>query len=242
MRVDEVAANVEHFTVRRDGPRARAVHTLVLSAVTEAEAGLAEVVRAARRHHIRWVVVHAAADAAALLAGPLGREVDRFVAVASASSPAPPAGVVVSVPLDAATVAALPDVVGALRGARQVVFTWPFPAPGAQPPPPAAEVLAAVRRVAPALDGVPWALRGVPPCVWGPELRSRLAPEARRSANRFYVDAEHQLDGALVFFPDVVAWAKPDACRACALDTRCDGVVGAWLDHGLLPPLEPIDA
>jgi hypothetical protein len=238
LTIDEVARNVEHFTVRREGPRARAVHTLVLSAVGDADARqLAAIVREARDHHIRRVVVHAARDVVAVREGPLGHAADQVVAVVDGSSDEPvPAGVLASVPLNEATVAELPSLLPRLASAAEVVFTWPFPVPGSPPPPPAPTCMAAVRSVAPRLT-VPWGVKGLPVCVWGDDVP--FAP--RRTSNRFYVDAEHQLADALMFFPDVVAWAKPDTCRRCRVDVHCDGAVGAWLDQGLLPRLEPLE-
>ena len=45
---------------------------------------------------------------------------------------------------------------------------------------------------------------------------------------------------ALLFFPGVVRFAKPDVCRFCAAATRCDGVIAAWLDRGLAGVLRPL--
>ena len=36
----------------------------------------------------------------------------------------------------------------------------------------------------------------------------RPSPQARRTTNRYYVDADHQCDEALMFFPDVVRFFK----------------------------------
>ena len=245
LRLAEVARNVRYFTVEREGPRARAVRTLVLSGVSAdvpAQRALAEVVTVAREGHVGHVVVHAEADAVpAIRAGALGGAVDDVVSVVSPTSAACPADATASVRLDQATVDALDAVVERVARARRVVFTWPFPVPGAVPPPAAAVVMAALRRV---VGRVPSpSLKGLPPCAWGdrnaPELQE-LFGRVGRTRNRFYVDAEHQLGDALVFFPDLVRWTKSDRCRRCAVDTRCDGVVGAWYDRGLAGALEPL--
>lgn len=245
MDVSEVVANVRHFTVDRDGPRARAVTTLVLSGVHEGFDALAGVVAAARPSaagHVGHVVVHVeAAHAEAVLASALGREADDVVCVVGASGPACPRGITASVRLDEATLAALPSVVERTSAARRVVFTWPFPVPGAAPPPAAGEV---VRALTPWVEQVPRpTLKGLPPCAWGQPVAPSMRPlfeRVARTRNRFYVDAEHQLDRALTFFPDLVRWTKSDVCRRCRVDTRCDGVVGAWYDRGLAGRLEPL--
>jgi len=237
LTVAEVAANVRYFTVQREGPRSRAVTRLVLSGVSEADEALAEVVRQARSHHIEHVVVHCADDAAAVAGGPLGAVADEVVAALSTTSAAPcPAGMTASIALTAEALADLPRLVARAAAARRLVFTWPFPVPGAPPPPPAAACVGALMALPPRAGG--WAVKGLPPCVW-PGGAAPFVPW--RTSNRFYVDADHQLAQALVFFPDVVRWAKPDTCRRCAVDVQCDGVVGAWLDRGLLPPLEPLE-
>ena len=80
---------------------------------------------------------------------------------------------------------------------------------------------------------------GLPPCV-DREASVASLEASRRTTNRFYVDAEHQLDRALSFFPDLVRFAKPDSCRFCRADSSCDGVAAAWLEAGLAGPLEPL--
>jgi len=255
LTLSEVADNVRHFTTHRQGPRARAVHALVLSGVYEGYAELAELVRSVRAppgasaraadRFVRHVVVHAEASRAPqILASPLGGVVDDLVSVIHAGNHgACPPGTTASVRLDHETLAALPQVVRRVQQAGRVVFTWPFPVPGAAPPPPNDTVVQALVGV---VDGVPSpSLKGLPPCGWGSPIPEGLAPlvdEVRRTRNRFYVDAEHQLDQALVFFPDLVQWTKSDRCRCCRIDARCDGVVGAWYDRGLAGAMEPLDA
>ena len=126
------------------------------------------------------------------------------------------------------------------RGARSpdlVVLTWPYPG-GAQPPHAsdcARPVESAIARLRAA--GIRVGLKGLPLCALAPAARE---PELTwRSGNRWYVDADHQLDRALLFFPQVVHLARRDACRFCALTSRCDGVAEAWLDAALVS-LEPI--
>ena len=63
--------------------------------------------------------------------------------------------------------------------------------------------------------GVQVDLKGLPSCYLG-----ELAALNRRSANRWYVDADHQLDQALMFFPDVVSFHKDEAEARAELDRQ----------------------
>jgi hypothetical protein len=87
-----------------------------------------------------------------------------------------------------------------------------------------------------ALEGLPWTIKGLPACVLPEGLRGRIG----RTSNRWYVDAERQRDRALLFVPDVLAFAKREACRFCDLDARCDGVAERWLLDGLVGALRPL--
>ncbi len=127
--------------------------------------------------------------------------------------------------LVAATVAADPE---------RVVLTWPFP-PG-KPPASAVQAAQTLSDVAPLLGDRPWGVKGLPACRLGPH-RDRLW----RSGNRWYVDADHQNEHALLFFPSVVRFDKADDCRFCAYDDRCDGAPADWIRAGIVGPLEPID-
>jgi len=139
--------------------------------------------------------------------------------------------------LDAAALGSLDATVGALERVRpeRAVFTWPLP-PSAEPPSAArvAEAIAAVA-VPGRLAQVPWGIKGLPAC-----RLDGLADRLWRSANRWYVDAEHQGDAALLFFPEVLRFAKSDVCRFCSLDGSCDGAPEAWLRAGLAGSLSPV--
>ncbi len=121
---------------------------------------------------------------------------------------------------------------------RMVSFTYPFPVDGsvaAEVPPPAA-VMAALGRVLPGLmaAGVQVDIKGLPRCYLGP-----WAACARRTGNRWYVDADHQTAGALLFFPDVVAFFKGEDCRFCTADAACDGFFATYLRRPGFPELRP---
>jgi hypothetical protein len=83
--------------------------------------------------------------------------------------------------------------------------------------------------------GVRVAVKGLPACYLG-----EWKHLAGRTANRWYVDADHQLDRALLFFPDVVAFHKGEACRFCPADGACDGFFATYLRRPGFPPLRPL--
>lgn len=230
----ELIDNVRHMTEGQRGPRAHPCDALVLSGVpADRVPGLAPVIDAARGWGIRHITLHTAG------------------AVAAASLALDAVGAVVRCPDDVARLRAWPVArhtavlllddaatfdacVGALDGVGAVAVTWPFPPLAPLPFEGVAPRLDALARARGAAD---WVIKGLPACLVGAH-----ADRVRRSRNRFLVDADHQLAGARLFFPDVVRWAKTDACRFCARDLSCDGVAREWLDGGVLPKLEPIPA
>jgi hypothetical protein len=245
---EELLRNLRHFTEGRRGPRTLPVHTLVLSGVAPTRAaGVARAVEEGRGLGLTRVVLHAEHQRLPAITGsPLGALVDATVlrvrrpeqAEALTSLPGEAHAVIV---LDDELLADPGPLLRAVLSRRpaRVTLSWPFP--GAAVPPPAARVVEALR---PHLDDLagPWGLKGLPLCAL---LALRgvvhdLHERVWRSGNRFYVDADHQLDEALVFFPDVVRFAKRDACRFCTVDGRCDGVAAEWLAQGLAGPLIPV--
>lgn len=242
----EVQDNVDHFTRKRRGPRTTPCHALVLSGVRlDERPDLAPILDDARSAGVTRVVLHLGpGDRDRLLRSPIGRRVDAVAIVvrdetdladvaALRSGPAVTAVVL----LDEHGLSRLDNLAAGLArvGPQRVVLTWPFPPAAA--PPHAARVAAALPTALATLDAaaVPCHVKGLPACVLGAVGPERVA----RSANRWYVDAAHQKDGALLFFPDVVRFAKADVCRFCAWGDRCDGAPSAWLDRGLPGPLRP---
>jgi hypothetical protein len=255
MPTAEVEANLRHFATA--GTRGLAVDALVLSGVgAAARPDLADIVACARGLGIRRVTLHAGVEDLEALA-PAALPVDLVVlplqpgeggamlaAGARALRSAREAGVAVA----ATTVlspAALPMLASVARVAavgpvRSLTFTFPFPVDGsaASDVPPAARAVAALREVVPAAEaaGLRVAIKGLPLCYLGP-----LARLSDRTANRWYVDADHQLDRALRFFPDVVAFHKDEQCRFCPLDARCDGFFATYLRRPGFGPLRPVE-
>ncbi len=72
---------------------------------------------------------------------------------------------------------------------------------------------------------------GIPPCL---TKRANL----KQTSNRWYVDADHQKEKALLFFPDLLRYYKSDSCRFCKLNTQCDGFFRQYLTESVqLRPL-----
>lgn len=227
---DEIRANIERFTTARDTPRTRPCNRLVLSGLS-GRVPHPEVVSFARSHGVERVVLHGRAPA---LEGHVDAVAVRCRDAGEASGPDHTPWTAI-VPLTFDTIAGLDALVAALcvRRPTRVVLSWPFPADEVRLAP-LDSAVASARRALEALDtaGLPAVLRGLPPCLDG--------SDEGRTDNRFYVDADHQLDRALLWVPDVVQYRKPDSCRVCRKSPVCDGVVAAWLDRGVVGPLEPI--
>jgi hypothetical protein len=247
----EVTANILHFTAASS--RGQPVDALVFSGQgVPARSDLPALVALARVRGVNRVTLHVGVEDLVGLAvvpgvdhhvlpvrlGPGGAAAE---ALAAAFAGARAAGVPVSANVPLAT-PSLPTAADAAElalagGAASVTFTYPFPTGGAEAPPPVADAVAALVRAVPRVEnaGVAVAVKGLPACWLGP-----LARHLRRSANRWYVDADHQLDAALLFFPGVVAFAKADPCRFCAADAACDGFFPAWAGRAAEPPLRPV--
>ena len=121
-------------------------------------------------------------------------------------------------------------------GIDRLVLTWPLVAK--EVPPHVQSILERLDGVIRACDvaQIPVGLKGFPLCVLG-EYSSR----AWRSKNRYYVDAGHQLENALLFFPDIIQLQKLDRCRQCIVSHQCDGIPPQWLALGLTGPIEPVE-
>jgi hypothetical protein len=218
---------------------------------TPPAADVAAILDEARSAGVRRVTLHLARGAReALGQGPLARRVDAVaLAVATDDDVADVAAlhhglatalhVTAIVVLDHANLGRLDHLAASLAtaGPDRVVFTWPLDAVEA---PPHAERVAVllpgpIARLEAA--GIPAGIKGLPAC-----RLDGLADRLWRSGNRWYVDADHQLQDALLFFPGVVRFLHPDECRFCALADRCDGVPETWWEQGLCGVLRAFDA
>lgn len=256
MSREEILDNLRHFTVGMRTPRTTPCDTLVLSGVGVAgRPDTPEVIAAGREQGVSRVILHAGVeDLAALELARFVGQVDvlvvpvqpggDLVAAARTISAAVERGLVVhaNTVLSANALAGLAGAARLLAGARPhlLTFTYPFPINGgdAAHVPTPQRAIAALREALVVLDGagVPTVIKGLAACYLGPDA-SRL----RRTANRWYVDADHQKDRALMFFPDVVSFHKDEVCRFCPADRVCDGFFAAYLRRPGFPPLRPVD-
>ena len=124
-------------------------------------------------------------------------------------------------------------------GASRASLIYPFPIAGntAKDVAPIDATLQALEGAVSELEraGLDITIKGLPGCYLG-----RMAGYMHRSANRWYVDADHQLDGAVLFFPRVVSFTKQESCRFCKVNDRCDGFFATYLKRPGFPALEPI--
>lgn len=224
MADDEVDANVRLFAT--PGPRGRPISGLVLSGL---DRDVTDRIAHARALGVARVVVHAESGQVVS-----GADVVT-VAVRSVADAARVRGGVAVVPLEQEVLARLADIVAVLD-AERIVLTWPFPVAGQAPPPRADAVVSALAGVLPGM-GREVEAKGIPRCVL-----AGLPVRVSRTSNRWYVDADHQRERALLFVPDVLQLAKREACRFCTEDPSCDGVAERWLELGLAGPLLPLRA
>lgn len=256
MSAEEVAANLDHFTVGLRGPRTRGCTGLVLSGAGVAtRPELPDIVSASRAQGLERVVLHVepgeldqlAVDAwreqAQLLVLPL--VADHLAQAEAAVNRARAAGLALATHsvLSADSLPRLPEIADALRRLRPARHTFSFPFPtdpatvAAAPPP--TDAAAALEALLPELlaEGLSLGIKGLPACYL-----QRTRPLLGLTGNRWYVDADHQRDQALLFFPDVVAFHRADACRFCAAAPRCDGFFAEWLRRPGSPALRPVEA
>ena len=259
MSRQEIEDNLHFFTEGMAGPRARRCQRLVLSGVgVAAREDTPEVLARAHELGMTQVVLHIGAED--LEGFDLSRHRDRVDTVVVPVQPGPGVGLragarVLRACVDAGvrvatntvlSEAGLRDLEVAARaiasvGPGSATFTYPFPIAGntAAMVPAVGAVVAALSRAVPRLEeaGVQVILKGLPRCYLGP-----LGRLVGRTINRWYVDADHQLGEAILFFPGVVRFHKSEGCRFCVADPDCDGFFATYLRRPGFPELEPISA
>lgn len=258
MTQDELLANLRYFAVDLAGPRSRPCSKLVLSGVGVANrAETPALLAQARAWGMESVVLHVGSED--LEDFEPTRYLGLVDAVVVPVQPGPTGGALVSasrairactqsgIEVVANTVLspiALRDLQPAARaiassGAARVALSYPFPIAGntSRHVAPIAATVDALNAAVPHLEsaGLSVSIKGLPGCYLG-----RLSKYIHRSANRWYVDADHQLDNAVLFFPRVVSFTKRESCRFCALDSRCDGFFATYLRRPGFPALEPV--
>jgi hypothetical protein len=258
MTPEEVHENLRFFTRGLDTPRSQPCTRLVLSGVGVASReDSPEALRQARAWGVKHTVLHVGPEDLETFDAP------RFVGLVDALvvPVQPGAGgggltegaaavrackslgvrVVATTSLTVEAVSALEPTARTIAsaGPHAATFSYPFPISGntSTHVPHVGAVVAALGRAVPLLTqaGVQVDLKGLPSCYLG-----ELARLNRRSANRWYVDADHQRGDAVLFFPDVVRFSKSESCRFCGLDSACDGFFSTYLRRPGFPPLSPI--
>ena len=257
MSPEEVQKNILFFTEGMRSPRTKPCETLVLSGVgvaqredTPAAIGLA------KQQQIERVVLHAGVeDLATFNPSAFTNLVDLLVVpVQPASGALVHAGLAIKAAMKAGIEVAtntvlssnaLPAVMAAARvlasaRPKAVTFTYPFPISGGATTdiPTPARAMLALQPAIQVLDsaGVESIIKGLPACFLGAH-----AHRIRRTQNRWYVDADHQHDAALMFFPDVVSFHKDEVCRFCGQNQECDGFFATYLRRPGFPQLKPFD-
>ena len=250
LRPQELLDNLSFFTEGMRGGRHRACERLVISGGQLARDDLACALDHARAWGVREIILHAGAqDFPALKADFLVGRVNRIVLPLQPGDEAPlgavkkcrEAGVEITT-LTVLTVAAvkrLAQLGGQIVGIApsSVVFSYPFPGQDRADLPPPSNLVSSLTPVVERLvkNGLAVRLSGLPGCYLGP-----LASHIGRSGNRWYVDAEHQGQNALLFYPGVLRFWKEETCRFCRLDQVCDGFFREYLSQGF-PALTPVD-
>ncbi len=258
MSREELLENIWFFSEGKKGPRTHPCSRLVLSGVGVASRPeLSEIMEKAREWGMENLVLHVGVedlgafepkDLAGLvdcLVVPLqpGRGGAQVQAGARAIRECQEAGLMVAANtvLSQEAVAQMEAVCRRLVGLQpaRASFTYPFPIAGGSSTEvvkPAA-VCRALEKALPSLQaaGIEVSIKGLPACYL-----SQYREVFRKSANRWYVDADHQLDEALLFFPDVVGFTKTEACRFCSVDPHCDGFFGTYLRREGFPPLRSL--
>ncbi len=244
MSADDVVNNLSWFVNRLD-PRQTRCTTAVLSDPSDDVDVLSRGVEAAREVGLRRLTVHVPPERVHLAAR-LGADAVAVpvTSLHAASWKACTVELTAVVPLARERLPELTALAARFVKLRpnRVVFHWPSPVPGAEPPP-RYDVLGAPLRVAvAALDAasIAWGVKGLPACALAAMGMSAPEAHAWRTHNRWLVDAQHQLGAALLWFPQVVRAIHVDSCRVCRAASRCDGVALQWLEAGLAGPLEPI--
>ena len=260
MSTEELHQNLHYFTEGKRGPRTHPCLRLVFSGVGVASrADVPDAIRQARQWGIENVVLHAGVeDLESLDVARLGPLVDCLVVPVQ---PGPGGAslqegsrlirqcgehgltVVANTVLTPRALSSLEAIARTLIRVKpkQVALTYPFPISG----PSSSEVarIGAVVRslsvVVPMLkeQEIEVSIKGLPACYL-PNHRGVF----RKSANRWYVDADHQKQEAILFYPDVVSFTKAESCRFCEADQACDGFFATYLRRDGFPKLKPIGA
>lgn len=84
-------------------------------------------------------------------------------------------------------------------------------------------------------NGLKVIVKGLPLCYLG-----EYAKYTVKTANRWLVKWNRQLDKAAVFFPDAVPFQKFPECAICLYNEKCDGFFGVYTNLPGFPPIKSV--
>lgn len=239
---EELEANLRYFTHGLRGPRTQACNGLILSGHgILGRVDLPMQLRTGRELGIRSIVLHIGPeDLVHFEPSPLRPWVDHFVIRLGGDleetqqvmrrSMAHGLALRLVLALDAETLSVLDHLIPLVLQNKPAAIQLSAPFPGGSPPIPIGELQAAVAHILRRIPKeIPIALKGLPPCLVPTEVLGMRSNVFGRTRNRWYVDAQHQQDQALLFVPEVLNFHKADSCRWCPADPNCDGYFESWL-------------
>ena len=245
MTAEELEANLRHFTIGLDGPRSRPCTSLILSGMTpDFVAYTADNIAHFSELGYAQLVLHLAPDFTEATRQIQSTPKLHIRKICSLTSPQAFETILtqktddleLSIALNAVILEAWPLVLELLTHWTGPVLSLHYPYPSQDAP--SRHSLSEIQQLLKAiLNKYPDRrihLKGLPICYIHP-----LAFPFRQTGNRWYVDADHQEEDALLFLPDVLQFYKTDACRFCPVDNQCDGFFLEHLQRGSFPPLHP---
>ncbi len=238
----ELEANLRYFTQGLRGPRSQACHGLILSGFGILDRPeLSEHLRSGRELGIRTVVLHIGpedlfhfepkslrswVDHFVIRLGADLKETERVIQAAAAHQIA----LRLVLGLDPETLAVIDQLVSVVVKGNPAAIQLSAPFPGGAAPLSVGELRAAIANIFDIIPaGIPLSLKGLPPCLFPPNIVGKRPKLFGRTRNRWYVDAQHQQENALLFVPEVLNFHKADSCRWCSADPVCDGYFESWL-------------
>lgn len=252
LTTEELKRNIRHFTEHMNTPRTVPCTRLILSgAALMQRSDLREVLQYAKQMGIVRVILHVPAVDLPRLPSDLLTSNDTVVVAITVAEldklesnahqiHAQPFAWIANLQLFEQTVQHLTQFIACICPLRpqRLVMTYPFPPVNerdALPMP--ARIVDAIQDIVPRLQErqIPLSIKGLPACYLG-DLQGNIS----KTTNRWYVDAAHQCEQALMFFPRVVSFYKGDACRFCTADAYCDGYFQQHLSRPGMPPLQPL--
>lgn len=234
MSLAEIQDNLQYFRHKLDTPRTKPCSSITLSGLQEESMESIEALKVVLglfdfsyiRAHLDTQSIHLASHL---------EFVDHISITLHDSIILPPhadlyAKVQYSIALSSQNLVVLSEMIASLQAiyAFPITLMYPFPlrtdiihnAPSIQ------DVQKAVQHIDPNIPIV-----GIPKCL---SLRSL----SKKTSNRWYIDADHQKDQALLFFPDLLRYYKSDECRFCSMATKCNGFFSQYLNQSTqLSPL-----